>query len=151
MWDATRLERKQQEPLLDRSLRVIGFGDRLAFSPDGRHLVTGGEGRTVKIWDAMTPKKVPELLQTLTGHTGEVLCVAVSRDGRWIASAGEDTTVRLWDARSGEPLLKLRGHTGLVSSLAFSPDGKLLVSGSRDHTLKVWDLRRFDELRRSDR
>ena len=147
-WNATRLGPNPEEPIVTLDPRVsYGFGERVQFTPDGRGLVTGGEERTVKIWDSATGG----VLHTLRGHTGDVLCVAVSRDGRWVASAGEDTTVRLWDASSGKPLLKLRGHTGLVSSLAFSPDGKRLVSGSRDHTLKVWDLRRFDELRRSDR
>jgi WD40 repeat protein len=147
-WDATRLGPSPEEPIVTLNARVSnGFGERVQFTPDGRGLVTGGEKRTVKIWDPATGG----VLNTLPGHTGDVLCVAVSRDGRWIASGSEDTTVRLWDASTGEPLLKLRGHTGLVSSLAFSPDDRLLVSGSRDRTLKVWDLTRFDELRRSDR
>jgi WD40 repeat protein len=135
IWDATRLWPEQEHPLII-PLRVGGFGDRLAFSPDGRHLVTGGDEHTVKVWDAGTGREI----RTLRGHSGDVYCVAVSPDGRWLASAGEDTTVKLWDATGGELLHTLRGHTGLVSSLAFSPDGRHLVSGSRDRTVKVWDL-----------
>jgi WD40 repeat protein len=142
VWNATRLGPNPEEPIFTLNPRVsYGFGERVQFTPDGRRLVTGGEERTVKIWDSATGG----VLQSLRGHTGDVLCVAVSPDGRLVASAGEDTTVRLWAASSGEPLLKLRGHTGLVSSLAFSPDGVHLVSGSRDHTVKVWNLTHLGE------
>ena len=125
--------------------RLGGSTDRVAFTPDNRHLVTGGEEHTVKVWEVRSLQET----QTLRGHTGDVLCVAVSPDGRWIASAGEDTTVRLWYAPAGTTAWKLRhtlrGHTNLVSSVAFSPDSRQLVSGSRDHTLKVWDLTRLDK------
>jgi WD40 repeat protein len=138
LWNATRLW--QEQKLLRRIplSHLTGFADRVAFTPDSRHLVTGGEEHTVKIWDAGSG----DMLHSLSGHTGDVYCVAASPDGRWIASAGEDTTVRLWDARTGEPVHKLRGHTSIVSSLCFSPDSQRLVSGSRDHTVKVWDLTR---------
>jgi WD40 repeat protein len=136
-WDPARLG-EMQEPELTLTVRVIGFGDRVAFSPDGLRLATGGEEHTVKVWDAKTGK--PQ--QTLPGHTGDVFAVAFDPHGRWLASAGEDTTVRLWDTTSSPWELRhtLRGHTGFVTSLAFSPDGSRLVSGSRDRTLKVWDL-----------
>ena len=119
----------------------MGFGDRVAFSPDGLHLATGGEEHTIKVWDA----KTGTLQQTLRRHTGDVFAVAFDGHGRWLASAGEDTTVRLWDTTSSPWELRhtLRGQTGFVTSLAFSPDGRRLVSGSRDRTLKVWDLARL--------
>src|SRR5262249_23576605 len=104
-WDPARLgEMQMQKPELTLTVRVSGFGDRVAFSPDGR-LATGGEEHMVTIWDATTGRE----LQTLRGHTGDVFAVAFSPAGGWLASAGEDTTVRLWDAASGKPLHKLRG------------------------------------------
>jgi WD40 repeat protein len=128
-----------REPELTLPVRALGFGDRVAFSPDGRRLATGGEEHTVTIWDAKTGLE----LKSLPGHTGDVFAVAFDRDGGWLASAGEDTTVRLWDAASWKPLHKLRGHIGIIMSLAFSPDGRLLASASRDRTVKVWDLTRL--------
>jgi WD40 repeat protein len=122
--------------------RSPGVYVNVAFSPDGRRLVTGGEGYTAKIWDVQTGHE----LETLYGHTGDVCSVAFSSDGRWLATAGEDTTVRLWDATSWKPRHTLRGHTGLVSSLAFIPKSQRLVSGSRDHTVKVWDVTRWEEV-----
>jgi WD40 repeat protein len=117
----------------------------VAFSPDGRRLVTGGERNTIKIWDV---EKGGEMLNTLEGHGGEVYTIAVSSDDkdRWlIASGGEDSTVKIWDGRTGKLIRTLRGHTGLVSSLAFSPDGRRVYSGSRDKTVRIWDLTPLDK------
>jgi WD40 repeat protein len=142
LWDAASLRQQplqEQKALQTISVAIHGFGERAAFSSNGQYLATGGEGHTIRVWDANTGKE----RQTLRGHTGDVFALAFSADGRWLASAGEDTTVRLWDVLSWRLTHTLRGHTGLVGTLAFSPDSRRLISGSRDHTAKVWDLRRF--------
>jgi WD40 repeat protein len=115
----------------------------MAFSPDGRRLVVGGEKFTVTIWDVATGRE----LQTLRGHSGDVCAAAFSPDpgGRWVASAGEDSAVKVWDSDTGTLIRSFRGHTGLVTTLAFSPDGRLLVSGSRDGTVKVWNLTHLEK------
>jgi WD40 repeat protein len=142
LWDATRLNEKQ-EPRLTVRARVPGASLNVAFSPDGRRLATGGEDNTVKIWDVQTGLE----LQTLRGHSGEIYSVAFSPDddGRWVASAGEDSAVKVWDSHAGGPPIRsFRGHTALVSSVAFSPDGRRLVSGSQDKTVKVWDVTQLE-------
>jgi sterol desaturase/sphingolipid hydroxylase (fatty acid hydroxylase superfamily) len=77
--------------------------------------------------------------QTLTGHKGAVLCVAVSGDGRHVVSGGADGTVKVWDAATGQEERTLAGHRGMVHSVAVSGDGRHVVSGSADRTVKVWD------------
>ena len=59
----------------------------MAFSPDGKRLVSTGFDKTVRIWDPATGKE----LHTLTAHTMPVLCVAFEPDGRhFITAAAED-------------------------------------------------------------
>ena len=107
----------------------------VAFSPDGRHLGSGGRDKTIKIWDTVRGKEI----LTLKGHLGNVNSVTFSPDGRRLASGSGDKTVKLWDAATGKELLTLKGHSSSVNSVAFSPDGKRLASGSDDWTIKLWD------------
>jgi WD40 repeat protein len=142
LWDATHLGEKQEARLTVRA-RPPQVALNMAFSPDGRRLVAGGEKFTVMIWDVGTGRE----LQTLRGHSGDVWAAAFSPDpgGRWVASAGEDSAVKVWDSETGTLIRSFRGHTGLVTTLAFSSDGRLLVSGSRDGTVKVWDLTHLEK------
>jgi hypothetical protein len=110
----------------------------VAFSPDGKRILTGSDDQTAKVWDAVTGREV----LALKGHNGWVNAVAFSPDGKRIITGSEDNTVKVWDAQGGQELLTLKGHTSVVFSVAFSPDGKRLVTGSYDKTARVWDAER---------
>jgi WD40 repeat protein len=90
----------------------------VAFSRDGKWLVSGGRargnlatlwqqlfgnrmlggnGKTVRLWRVGDG----ELQQELSGHSDDVGSVAFSRDGKWIASSGEDDNVILWRTTVG--------------------------------------------------
>jgi WD40 repeat protein len=107
----------------------------VAFLPDGKHIASISDDRTVRVWDAITGT----LRHTLTDHDGEVYSVAFSPDGKHIASGSLDCTVGVWDTTTGTLRHTLTGHNGSVNSVAFSPDGRYIASGSRDRTVRVWD------------
>jgi WD40 repeat protein len=104
------------------------------FSPDGKQLASASYDSTVRLWDAGSGAA----LQTLEGHSKEVMTVTFSPNGKQLASASA-LTVWLWDAGSGAALQTLEGHSGRVMAVAFSPDGKQLASTSDDRTVRLWD------------
>jgi WD40 repeat protein/serine/threonine protein kinase len=77
-----------------------GNVDSMAFSPDGKRIVSGSEDGAVKVWDAETGRE----MLTLEGHAYPVSSVSFSPDGKWIVSGGEDRTLKIWDAESGQEI-----------------------------------------------
>jgi WD40 repeat protein len=127
-----------------------GLVEAVAVSPDGRRLLTGSSGKSMRLWDRDSGSMIHEF----GGHGGRVLSVAFSPDGRRALSGGEDAVIRLWDLESGERLRELRGHSEWVFSLAFTPDGRLALSTSggkgldqspwwqdgTDSAVRIWDV-----------
>jgi WD40 repeat protein len=63
----------------------------VAWSPDGKQILTGSEDITAKVWDAQTERE----LSTLTGHDHWVSSVSWVSEDKRIATAGEDGLVQI--------------------------------------------------------
>ncbi len=122
--------------------RVLAGSGRLAWSPDGRHLLSASGGVLQPhgpceffLWDLATGGYT-----NLVGHSNWLFAVAWSPDGRWLASACQDGTVGLWDAHARTNLALLRGHQGLAYAAVFSADSRSLFTGGHDGTVRWWDV-----------
>jgi WD40 repeat protein/transcriptional regulator with XRE-family HTH domain len=107
----------------------------VAFSPDGKQVLTGSLDKTARLWDAATGA----LIRTFAGHTRGVRAVAFSPDGKYVLTGSGDSTMRLWDTASGKGVLTFTGHTDGINAVVFSPDGKRIASASDDGTARIWD------------
>jgi WD40 repeat protein/serine/threonine protein kinase len=118
---------------------------QVAFSPDGRRLVSVGEDARVIVWDFASRKR----LATLTDHAGAVTTVGFSPDGKWFATGGADKTAIVWDAATFERVATLRDHGEAVTAAAFTPDGKYLATAScePDARTVLWGVGRWKKVR----
>ena len=119
------------EPL-QHAGRVLG----LAFSRDGKTLLTGSNDRTTRLWSGVTGEPLGPPVQ----HPGEIWAVAFSPDGRHYLTAGTDRTVRRWEVGTHRLVPPVVQHNDGVTRMMFTPDGSLLVTASNDRTARFWDL-----------
>jgi general transcriptional corepressor TUP1 len=113
VWDADTGQ------LVGRLQGCTGWRNSIAFTPDGKGLVSGSNGdRMPKYWDISNvlrggkamPKEMNDARCDGVMYRETVWSVAVSQDGEWIVSGHRDGGVEVWDARTRELQLVLRGH-----------------------------------------
>src|SRR4029077_13253139 len=125
--------------------RHEGFVHSLAFSSDGRRIVSGAGGLStrgqVMLWDATTGDPLAPSFEGCP----QGWAVALHRDGRHLATACRDGTVRVWDIDTGQPVwAPQKGHAIEVYDVAYSPDGRWLASGGGNDDRPPGEVRLWD-------
>ncbi len=123
----------------------------MAFSKDGRLLVTGGWNGAIKVWEMNggTPGKQPK--QTLSGYGNVVTSIAFSQDGKTMATAGNADTITLWHTATFREMITLHAPRNIIS-IAFTQDGNSLVGvgGERESAIYEWTVPSLAEIAQSD-
>ena len=123
----------------------------VAFSPDGRHILVGGECSGVTLLDAATGKRLRDFSGDSCKDEAEgANSVAFSPSGQQVAAAlsfQDQPTAAIWDLESGKRLQTLQGPKPPPDNvvhefhcLAFSPDGKEVVCGSSEDMAVLFDV-----------
>ncbi len=94
LWDAATGEVRQS---LKNPEEATADAQGLAFSHDGRTLVSGHLNRTIRLWDLETGQA--RTIEESDGPIFDMKGVAISNDSTRVASACSDRKVRLWDLR----------------------------------------------------
>jgi WD40 repeat protein len=107
----------------------------VAFSPDGRTLLTSSWDHHVKLWDTATWTQRLDLYD----NAGAITTATFSPDGRYVLAAPNDGTARIFDAGSGVVLHRLAGTGDELSDASYSPDGSRIFTAANDKTPRLWD------------
>lgn len=113
----------------------------LAFSPDGKWLVTGGYGRKATMWEVATRKQVRDFETDADGG----LTPEFSPDGKTLALGNRNSDARLFEASTGTLLHVLPKR--MTQEIRFNPQGTVLATTYVDGSIGLWDVATGKSLR----
>jgi WD40 repeat protein len=147
----------------------------VAYSPDGKEVITVCQDGAIRVWEAATGKQIRKFgkLQPNAGmypafgameqlqRRGAAVAldraympagmasVAVSRDAKSLAVGGHDGSITIWDVGSGKETKTFKTNPPMAMNLlVFAPDGKSVVARSYDPVLRQYDIAEGKEIRK---
>ncbi|MBI1810960.1 MAG: WD40 repeat domain-containing protein [Nitrospirae bacterium] len=140
---------------IHRDTDYIQDTDNVIFSPDGKHVLSGGEN--LNLWDIASGKKL-RTFRNANKDNARIVSIVISPDGRYVISGSRyngqvqmpdgtftnakssDNTIGIWDIVTGEKIRAFNGGKGWVTAIAISPDGKHVISGDYEDSARMWDI-----------
>jgi hypothetical protein len=107
----------------------------VAFSPDGKHLLTCSRDKTAKVWDLTTKESV----LTFPDHQNTVWGVAAKADGKLAFSVGEDGQLRTWNATGEGKQVRAVGTGGPTFKVVLHPKLPLMATCGADKLVRLWN------------
>ncbi|OAL38065.1 hypothetical protein AYO20_02517 [Fonsecaea nubica] len=146
----------QTGALLDRLAGHEGPISTLAFTPDGRHLVSGSWDHTIRVWSVFDRSQSSETLQLMS----DLLCIAVRPDSAQIAASTLDGQLTFWnlntsiqesgfdgrrDVSGGRTLTSRRTAastpgTKSFNSIVYSADGSCLLAAGNSKYICLYSV-----------
>jgi RNA polymerase sigma factor (sigma-70 family) len=114
-----------------RSFHAGGPVSKIAFSPDGRSLVSSGS--TLRLWETASGRL---RWQSESARTE----VAFSPDGLTLFANGADYVIRRFKVADGTELGSAVDSQGSVAAVAIAPNGRSVVVAGKDAFIRSWSL-----------
>jgi WD40 repeat protein len=136
----------------------------VAFTPDGKSVLTASQDNVIRLWDLKTGKEIRRYEARQAGKPNfaappggmmapgwgrmsiGLVSVALAPDGKTLAATTLHNSVQLWDVATGKALRSLAPGHG-TSALLFSPDGVLLAGRGADQAVRLWEVSTGKEVR----
>jgi len=108
----------------------------LAFSPDGKTLLSLSDAGVVGLWDAEAGKRSMQRSLPVT----QLAAIAFDPAGKPLVFSSDDSSrcLRVWNAKEGKQLFSEREIGNAVTCMGFSTNGEILATGHDDRALRFW-------------
>ena len=115
----------------------------IAYTPDGKQLISIAGGNAVLFWDAATGKELRRI--AVVGHF--IYTFVLSPDGKTLATVGQTyPNIRIWDVATCKEIhqitievLKTAKDAEEPPTAAFTPDGRSFAAYRGDGIIRLWD------------
>jgi WD40 repeat protein len=141
LWDLSVVSEQRQSgsALAHRSVRRPIHS--VAFSTDGRRIVSASDDGSVRVWDTST-----QVSQLEFSYPGPVYSACFSPDNQYVLLAGKAKAVVVWDLVNDRQQMAFNGHSEPVLNVGWRKDGYAISAGGKlpnygraDNTIRIWD------------